>query len=504
MSCLEDAQYTLSSRQERNVWQWIQRIAKSAARDDAARRSMLLGMAGFPLSSSSQPNTGEVNVITLDAGLRSLSEKVGKELASQASNIIYAEKFGISGASDPTARLQAAVDEAVARQEAVRIVLPRYVTIDGTINVNSRESRYPLYFEGGSLRRSNATGFMFDSDTYKNNSDIFFTGTQFRGTPGSGAKIFNGDRLIRLQTRGCSFRGVDTILQSAQYAQSYRSIGDIVAGGGAGYAFDLEACYDTVFDNLLLEQRESGIRVRTNVRDLKVLSSCLEGLTGTAIQVGDDTAAGVSQVILIEGNYFEANKIANVRFGRALDRIGPATVSHCLMLGNGAPTFSESIVDAGGRGVGGLFVERNFSLKGICVDVSRATGGPIHSRWNRNKIGYIYPDSPYLLIEGNTVHLTTGEVTTSRFGDLTRLHRAASQKIPANSTQQITVDFGKPIYKDDIISTQLLIESATPLSVNHCVRSGNAVRVYVTNKSSDVVTADLAITVLKFPYTVSG
>ncbi|MDP9911835.1 hypothetical protein J2W27_003959 [Variovorax boronicumulans] len=440
----------------------------------------------------------------VDEGLRRLSEHVGKELASQTSNIIYAEKFGVSGASDPTARLQAAIDEAIARQEAVRIVLPRYVTIDGTINVNSRENRYPLYFEGGSLHRTNPTGFMFDADIHNDNSDIFFTGTQFKSSPGSGAKIFNGDKIIRLQTRGCSFRGVDTVLRSAHYAQSYRSIGDIVAGGGVGYAFDLDACYDTVFDNLLLEHRESGLRVRTGIRDLKMRSSCLEGLTGTAIQLGDDEAAGESQLVLLEGIYFEANRVANIRFGTALNRIGPASVKHCLMLGNGAPTFAESIVDAGGRGVGGLFVERNFSLKGTCVDVSRAAGGPIYSRWNRNKDGYAYPVNPYLFVDGNKIQSTTGGVTISRFGDFTRLYRGASQSIPANSTQQVTIDFGTPIYKDDVISPQLLLESGASLSVNHYVRSGHTVHLYVTNKSSGAVTADLAVTVLKFPYSVSG
>lgn len=42
------------------------------------------------------------------------------------------------------------------------------------------------------------------------------------------------------------------------------------------------------------------------------------------------------------------------------------------------------------------------------------------------------------------------------------------------------------------------------LSISHCLRSGNTVHVYVANKSAGAVTADLAVTVLKMPFSVSG
>lgn len=350
---------------------------------------------------------------------------------------------------------------------------------------------------------------MFDADVLDNNSDIFFTSVQFTSTPGAGAKIFNLDKIIRLQTRGCSFKGVDTVWSALtdvalSYSQSIRSIGDIVAGGGSGYAFDVIACFDAVFDNLLLEQRESGIRVQRYIYDLKITNFCLEGLTGTAVQLGDDVLSSYSHQVLIEGGYLEANQVANIRLGTVLQRVGPITIRGVNMEGPASPTNAEYIIDAGGYGNGGLFSERNFSANGTVIDVTRISGGYAYSRWDRNKTGYIYADDPKLKVDGYQIYGTVSGVTKTRMGDFNRLYMASSPSIAASTTQQVSFNFNEAINLDDIITVQLPITDGTTLTVSHYYRVANTVRVWVTNKSAGAVVAPLSVTVLKMPFSVSG
>lgn len=436
---------------------------------------------------------------------------IARYVLDKLKDIVNTKDFGAvaDGVTDDTAAVQAAVDFAIGLQQACVIDLPRNSLINGTINLNTGQTRFPLYFRGGSLKRTTSTGFMFDANVLDNNSDIFFVDVQFTSTAGAGAKIFNGDKIIRLQTRGCSFRGVDTVLAATtdgalSYAQSYRSIGDIVAGGGAGFAFDLVACFDTVFDNLLLEQRESGIRVRRYIYDLKITKSCLEGLTGSAIVLGDDVLACYNYQVLIEGCYFEANSVANIYIGTVHQRAGPITVRECVMLGAGAPTYAEYMISAGGYGSGGLFSERNYSDLGTVIDVTRISGNYAISRWDRNKAGFVYAIDPKLRVEGEQIYSTSGSVTTSRLGQFNRLYMASTPSIAASTTQQVSFNFATAICLDDIVTVQLQITNGTTLEVSHFYRQSNTVQVFITNKSAGAVNAPISVTVLKMPFTVSG
>ncbi|MNL17772.1 hypothetical protein D3C87_1388870 [compost metagenome] len=212
-------------------------------------------------------------------------------------------------------------------------------------------------------------------------------------------------------------------------------------------------------------------------------------------------------MVLIEGVYFEANKKANIRLGKVLNRVGPITVRKCNVVGHGTtgtPAYAEYLIDAGGYGNGGLFSERNFSAEGIVIDVSRISGGHAYSRWDRNKKGYVFPDDERLRVEGHQIYKTAGGVTKTRMGDLTRLYRSISQSIAPSTTVAVTFDFGTPINLDDIVSPQMQIADGATLSVSHCYRQGNLVRVWVTNKSAGTVIAPLSVTVLKMPFSVSG
>lgn len=152
----------------------------------------------------------------------------------------------------------------------------------------------------------NAAGYIFlTNDAYCWSGDFVFEDLNFYSTEGAGTTVFDFTRLMRVTVNHCFFKNVDCVgsnnhtaglsSQRDDYWQSvtFRSCTVI---GGKGYAFDGTGCYDTLFDKVLIEHRDGGIRFKAyteapytyfyyfKCRRLTIRDCCIEGLSGANIQ----------------------------------------------------------------------------------------------------------------------------------------------------------------------------------------------------------------------------
>jgi len=394
---------------------------------------------------------------------------------------------------DCTAAVQAAINHALTLPGRVTIEGYGLCVIAGTVNFTQGETRKPIYFYGGGYKKTNA-GFMF-SATVDNAGDVYFDSVYFESVAGAGTKIFSTDYIIRLHTTNCVYRGCDCVWYSGDdvsigfaYSQACRSIGDTVIQGN-GYAFDLAAGFDIAFDNITIEQRESGIRVRSGqgAQNFRVVNSALEGLSGTAIRFD---AAALS--VQIENNYFELNQVGHVVFASG------AIAQSVIVKGNlfvGAVGGSGFVWPANCQNVVSI-ANNSYTIPLHNTDAitlgfvwSHADKGYTLTNLNPEKV-VIFGQEKY---KQATVSAKT--VTTTYLGQFQRLTVQETQSVPNAATTDYTVDFGIVMRTDDIVSIQC--NTTADVRLLKYRKAGNTIIYTVRNDTGSAQNVTFTICVLK-------
>ena len=405
---------------------------------------------------------------------------------------------------DCTNAVQAAVNHATSLQGRVTIEGYGLCVIAGTVNFSHGETRKPIYFTGGGYKKTNA-GTMF-SASVDNSGDVYFDNVYFESASGAGTKIFSTDYIIRLHTTNCVFRNCDYVWYSGDdvsagfaYSQSCRSIGDTVTGG-VGYAFDLASAFDCVWDNLTLEARESGIRVRSTgqgVHGGRIVNSALEGLTGTAIRIDGATLA-----LAIENNYFELNKTNHIVFTNTIANL---VVKNNFFSGPDNPATNGTAAIVWPSTVQNPTSINNHSINLQLHDVAALTVGYIWSHQDKNGTGKTWDNSKILRLnpeawEQTTVDINT--VTKSYLGTFQRLTIQRTVSVPNAATTDYTVDFGVAIRTDDFVSIQC--NTTADVRLLKYRKSGNTIIYTVRNDTGSAQSTTFTICVLKPYFSVIG
>ncbi|MGG1343866.1 right-handed parallel beta-helix repeat-containing protein [Bacillus toyonensis] len=401
-------------------------------------------------------------------------------------------------------KVQSSINECLDSKGSKYIVMSRIYNLNGgTIKINRGDTRYPTYIMGGGFIKTNG-GFMFSSDI-ENSSDIYFTNVCFKSNAGSGVKVFNFDKLIRVHTTNCHFRDVDCIGYCGdddKYVQSYRSMGDTVFGGN-GYAYDFAGVYDTVFSKLTLEQRDSGIRVRGKgihgtTYGLTIEKSVLEGLSGTAIYLNGSLSTN------IDDNYFEANKQGHIVFSETSHMKGVSITRNKLF---GAHSDGYKYLVKWGKTAHSVTSEGNISTyKGI-HDASLIKDGFIFSKNDSGNVSV--PD----LNHGRISYQSTVKYesyndsvkgTKSFMGVFNRLTSSLKDvQVPPNKRTTFTIPFNESIRNDDLISIQVYAKDKDITLMNY-YRTGTNVIMNVKSAEPLAVDIDIVACVLKGYYSVTG
>lgn len=428
-------------------------------------------------------------------GLKENSEKVDELVKDFNSRIINPDAYE----GGDRQKLQQAVDDCLRSNGAKFIQLYRIFDISGqpAVNYNRGDQRYPLRITGGGVKRSDE-GFMFSSEI-DNSSDLYFDKVYFEGVNGAGVKAFDCDKLIRIHTTNCQFRGVDTVAygSNGKVVQSYRSIGDTVFSG-RGWAFDFDTTYDVVFDNLTVEQRENGIRLRANVYNARIINSVLEGLTGTAVNIVSSTTA-----FTFINNYFENNKVGNLVFGENCYMQGVTVQGNTLH--NSGTGWADYLVVWGDRANSVTSIGNTGSYAGV-HNAEFVKSGGIFSTNDSFPADKPNKDSKNVIwVQRTASYKTEGNTTRSDLGQFRRYTlRDVETNYPKESTALYRFEFPIPLHQDDIISVHCNMGEAN-VSLLAYWREGNKVVLKIKNEDTvDRKGIALAINVLQPILTVSG
>ena len=230
-------------------------------------------------------------------------------VAASPTNAVNPDRF--PGATD-AAKLQNAISYAIANGYRP-ILVSRWFDLTGAaplIITKPIGRRQVVRFvgAGGGIRKDDA-GAIFTGAAGV--SDVWAVGVDFASIPGAGTIVWDCDKLVLVNSEGCTYRGVDRVVSQtapAGYLQSVRFHRDHITGG-SGPAFTFVRSFDTTFDDVLIEHREGGIWhaqygdgsgvAHTNLRITKCL---IEGLSGAPLKLSS-AAAGLT----IESCYFEAS-----------------------------------------------------------------------------------------------------------------------------------------------------------------------------------------------------
>ena len=221
-------------------------------------------------------------------------------------------------------KLQAAVNYSIANGLPAITIDREYNLTGGTVYINKgikhsengyNYARKILSFVGKGVGKilKNDTGFMFSANSRA--GDVSFERITFSSPVPlnglssiiSGLKCFDCDKIIRITTTNCTFRFMDYIwYQSGPVTsnmQSVRSLNDTFTKNNIILHFN--QAWDIRFLNGLMEDGNQFMTcndVNSSIRNLVINSSCIEGMSTTAIDL-DCVHYGTK----IENNYFEAN-----------------------------------------------------------------------------------------------------------------------------------------------------------------------------------------------------
>lgn len=263
-----------------------------------------------------------------------------------------------------TNRCDVAIDRLYTLNSGEYILLNKY----GTVSADRYSTRIfgltggMLSNDGGPGIKKESSGSVFiTNDAYCWSGDFTFENLSFYSVVGAGTNVFDATRLMRFTVNNCFFKNVDSVCKNApsaalpgdrdDYWQSVK-FRDCTVIGGSGYAFYGTGCYDTLFDNVLIEHRAGGIRFGATAasynnyyyccRRLSITNCCIEGLSGKNLD--SVSASGVPNYgvainldnplsVNISGCYFEQNYKNIMLTNKNTDRLYTAHVSNCWLSG---------------------------------------------------------------------------------------------------------------------------------------------------------------------------
>lgn len=262
-----------------------------------------------------------------------------------------------------TNRCDVAIDRLYTLNSGEYILLNKY----GTVSADRYRTRIfgltggMLSNDGGPGIKKESSGNVFmTNDAYCWSGDFIFENLSFYSVAGAGTNVFDATRLMRFTVNNCFFKNVDTVCRNSpnaalpsdrdDYWQSVAFTNCTVIGGN-GNAFYGTGCYDTKFDNVLIEHRDGGIRFGaagsyTNYyyccRRLSITNCCIEGLSGKNIKnmSADGTPTYGTAIFIdnpasvtISGNYFEQNYKNIVLYNKNTSRKYHAHISNNWLSG---------------------------------------------------------------------------------------------------------------------------------------------------------------------------
>ena len=438
--------------------------------------------------------------------LEQKDENISTQLAKTISEEIYPDMFE----GNDSEKLQSAFDFCLQNNRG--LILNRMFDITGldTIMINKLNSkdRTPIMVHGTGGIRKDDGGHIFSSSV-SDVGDLFFQNIKFHSIAGSGTIVFDGNKLIRVNSNACSYRGVDHIVyvgDERSYIQSYRFKGDYVVGG-EGFAYDVVGAYDVTFDDVLVEHRYGGgfrQRQRTtqsnhySLYNVRFINIVWEGMKGVAIEFN-----GTIYHSKVTGAYFEGNVGGNVVFHPE------ATVNSFEISGSFYQGSEETEMIKWPKKP--LYCT---SMNNVC------SVGPIHNTSAVNPKFYIRSINDSI-ISDNDPSITTYtpqliEDKTSFYGVqpynsrilnlggyMKREEKSSDNRIdiPSNSTATLKLTFTDDIQNDDMISVQYQVVDdkfvsyyARPDNTNR-----NQLNIYLHNPNTSTVQAHyFRATILKF------
>lgn len=270
-------------------------------------------------------------------------------------------------------KLRQAIAKAISDKSSV--IFTRLYNITGhTIVIDKPDGRDILHFigMGGGIVKTDA-GPIFTA-VYYPMGDIVSNNMRYISNTGAGTIVWDGDKLIRVNSTNDSYIDVDTVLSAnTSFAQTMKFFGCTITGG-KGWAFEWLKCYDVVIDSCTIEHRENAIRNtyfagNPDNNTLRIVNNVIEGLTGKAMDLG--SSFGVT----ITGNYFELNAGGYIDMSKSLNyHNGLTFIGNTFQPSAEDKTNEVPMINLGRMGSNGVFSSGNSST-GVLYQLTTA-GNP--------------------------------------------------------------------------------------------------------------------------------
>lgn len=238
------------------------------------------------------------------------SNAVSQSVENRLAEFVLTSDFGAvgDGVTDDTAAVQAAVDYCIGNNK--NLLVSGMCLLTDSINIDRQVdgAAYDNYFI---ISSENGGGFVVDTAIAMFSSTIPFTTAPvsqlvkfdnliFSSTDNSlAAYVLDEARFLRTRFDGCSFQKIKMLVASTYTQSIYMT--DCNVRRFTGIFFDSQAyTYDFKMVNCLVEAGVNCLHLNNPV-GCSVVSSCIEGMSGTAIAY--DGAQGLD----VTGSYFEAN-----------------------------------------------------------------------------------------------------------------------------------------------------------------------------------------------------
>ena len=275
-------------------------------------------------------------------------------------------------------KLRQAIEKAVLNKASV--IFPRLYNITGhTIVIDKPDGRDIMHFIGmGGGIVKNDSGSIFtavDPDM----GDIVSSNMRYKSIVGVGTIVWDGDKLIRVNSTNDSYVNVDTVMAAnTRYAQTMKFYGCTITGGN-GWAFEWKKSYDVVIDSCTIEHRQNAIRNtylagNPDNNTLRIVNNVIEGLTGKAMDLG--SSFGVT----ITGNYFELNAGGYIDMSKSLNyHNGLTFIGNTFQPSANDRTNEVPMINLGRMGSNGVFSSGNVSTGVLYQLTSVGTPGRLTS-----------------------------------------------------------------------------------------------------------------------------
>ena len=441
----------------------------------------------------------------LSDDIKSIKGKLEETFAKVTDNAISPDDFKGSDYQ----KVQAAIIYAIKNKKSIRLARMYDITNNNPLYIDKPDDRWSLYFYGvgGGFIKTN-TGYFF-STNYNYIGDLNYNCVKFESIAGSGAKIFNGNKIIRVFSLACVYRSIDTVASAKDsYLQSYRFNGDSIVGG-KGNAIECAGAFDMVFTSVLVEHRENFFRqfkdtssdypslYNVTFRDVSV-----EGLSGMAYFFCS------VNLLTIDGGYYEKNGLGDIYFdpNGNYTLVSISNIRSQTEIGN---PNKLSLIRWGGM----VQEAKVFNLIGVSLPVNDTTSiksGFITTENERQQgegtVRNIDPNKRLIRYRSSKDYTNEKGVATTNLGMFKRIKRDYKSDINPNSYIMLTVTFPELIYTDDTVTVQM--DKPDGQEIILCSYNKNkynsSIEVWVKNNSNSVGAITLHVNVLKPFFSVSG